>query len=308
MKKKLYFCTRKTINSIIMLHKISNIILITDQIDTLQAEVEKEHVYNLTERIPACCVLYCKRGNLQININNEVHTVGAHDMFICQPNFLFEHYMRTPDFESCVLCVPGKLFDELVLSCFSYESHWWEKLLFVQRHPVIHLKAEQEDLFAAYFQLFTTYLATSPQAHQQKILRAIAQAAALEVLACLDNVDEIRMVKQNKPSNISQTDYIFHNFLELLHTCHVTRRDVGWYASQLAITPRYLGVVCKEKCQKSASKLINEMVVVQIKDMLQHSNDSVKEIAYKMNFPDASFFCKYVRRHIGMSPMEFRKL
>ncbi|MCQ2342638.1 MAG: helix-turn-helix domain-containing protein [Paludibacteraceae bacterium] len=290
-----------------MLQKIANIILLTDQIDDLQAAVDKEHIYNLKERIPALCVLYCKQGSMQININNEVHFIQEHDMFICQPNFLFGHYMRTPDFLSFVLCAPEKLFDELVLSCFNYESHWWEKQLFVQRHPVIHLKEEQEKLFIAYFQLLSTYLDTSPLAYQKQILRAIAQAAALEVLAYLDNVEEIRDVKQNKHNNVNQTDYIFHNFLELLQNNHSTHRNVDWYASQLAITPRYLGVICKEKCHKSASQLINEVVVERIKDKLLHTNDSIKEIAYQMEFPNVSFFCKYVRHHLGTSPLQFRQ-
>lgn len=288
-----------------MLRKITNIILLTDQIDELQQAVENEHIYNLKEPIPALCVLYCKHGNMQVNVNNNVYNIAEHDMFICLPNFLFGHYMRTPDFESYILYAPEKLFDEIVLSCFNYEPNWWEKRLFVQQHPVIHLKHEQEQLFNAYCQLLATYLNTQPLAYQRQILKAIAQAATLEVLAYLDNVEEIRQVKQNKPSFVSQSDYIFHNFLELLHANH-THRDVGWYASQLAITSRYLSAICKDKCSKSASQLIHEVVVEQIKERLLHGNESIKEIAYAMEFPNTSFFCKYVRQHTGASPLQLR--
>lgn len=289
-----------------MLQKVTNIILITDQIDALQAATEQEHVYDLSAPIPALCVLYCKQGSMQVNINNEVYTIGAHDMFICQPNFLFGHYMRTPDFASEILCAPAKLFDEVVLSCFKYEPHWWEKQLFVQRHPVIHLKEEQEELFKAYFQLLSKYLASPRQTNQREILRAIAQAAALEVLAYLDNVEEIRQARQDKPCDISQKDYIFHRFLELLQS-KGHHREVGWYASRLAITPRYLGVICKTKSGKTASELINEVIVEQIKERLHQSDDSIKEIAYMMDFPNTSFFCRYVRSHIGVSPLAYRR-
>jgi len=34
---------------------------------------------------------------------------------------------------------------------------------------------------------------------------------------------------------------------------------------------------------------------------------SIKEIAYQMDFPDVSFFCKFTKKHLGKSPLEFRK-
>ena len=33
---------------------------------------------------------------------------------------------------------------------------------------------------------------------------------------------------------------------------------------------------------------------------------SVQEIAYSLNFPSASFFGKYFKRYVGMSPLEYR--
>ncbi|MFL1684266.1 helix-turn-helix domain-containing protein [Coprobacter secundus] len=39
-----------------------------------------------------------------------------------------------------------------------------------------------------------------------------------------------------------------------------------------------------------------------------HSTDkSVTQIAEKLNFPNSSFFARFFRKHLGMTPLQFRK-
>ncbi|MGI6218846.1 MAG: helix-turn-helix domain-containing protein [Bacteroidaceae bacterium] len=45
----------------------------------------------------------------------------------------------------------------------------------------------------------------------------------------------------------------------------------------------------------------------QIKQRLRFSTLSVKEISEQLNFPNQSFFCQFVRKRLGMSPMTYRK-
>ena len=40
---------------------------------------------------------------------------------------------------------------------------------------------------------------------------------------------------------------------------------------------------------------------------LKYTDKSVKEIAMQMDFPNVSFFGKYFKTHVGVSPMEYRK-
>lgn len=52
--------------------------------------------------------------------------------------------------------------------------------------------------------------------------------------------------------------------------------------------------------------LITEATVRNISYYLSQTELSVKEIAFKLHFPDVSFFCKYTKKHLGKSPLEFR--
>ena len=49
-----------------------------------------------------------------------------------------------------------------------------------------------------------------------------------------------------------------------------------------------------------------ESAIEHIKYRLKHSDKSIKEIAEEFNFPNQSFFGKYVKSYLGMSPARYR--
>ena len=85
------------------------------------------------------------------------------------------------------------------------------------------------------------------------------------------------------------------------------QHTLEFYASQLCITPRYMGSVISNVSGKSAKCWIDEAIVNAIKVQLRYSNQQVTEIANSMDFPNPSFFCKYFKRLTGMTPLEYRE-
>ncbi len=57
---------------------------------------------------------------------------------------------------------------------------------------------------------------------------------------------------------------------------------------------------------KSVLDTIAYIVIIDAKAQLKGTDMTIQEIAYSLNFPNPSFFCKFFRRHVGMSPLEFR--
>jgi YesN/AraC family two-component response regulator len=48
------------------------------------------------------------------------------------------------------------------------------------------------------------------------------------------------------------------------------------------------------------------MVSRDIHELLTESNKSIKEIMEELDFPSLSFFGKYVKKHLGKGPKEYR--
>ena len=83
-------------------------------------------------------------------------------------------------------------------------------------------------------------------------------------------------------------------------------RSVGYYADALCYSPKHFSKVIKQACGRTPLDLINESAIEHIKYRLKHSDKSIKEIAEEFNFPNQSFFGKYVKSYLGMSPARYR--
>jgi AraC-like DNA-binding protein len=81
---------------------------------------------------------------------------------------------------------------------------------------------------------------------------------------------------------------------------------VEFYASEMGITPKYLSLILKKKSGRNASKLIDEAVVYEAKRLLKYSGLSIQEISNKLNFASQSFFGKYFKRRVGVSPSRYK--
>ncbi|WP_444327423.1 helix-turn-helix domain-containing protein, partial [Paraprevotella clara] len=106
--------------------------------------------------------------------------------------------------------------------------------------------------------------------------------------------------------NYSQGHNLFKGFLDLLTSVYPKPRSVSFYAETLNVTSKYLSSVCKATCGETASMLIHKAVTKDIADLLSYSNKSIKEIMVELDFPSLSFFGKYVKKHFGVGPKEYR--
>jgi AraC-like DNA-binding protein len=74
----------------------------------------------------------------------------------------------------------------------------------------------------------------------------------------------------------------------------------------LHITPNYLNEVCTRDLGFSAKSLIEEQVMLEIKRLLFHTDLSIKEISFQLNFEDPSYFIRRFKEKNGMTPAAFR--
>lgn len=106
----------------------------------------------------------------------------------------------------------------------------------------------------------------------------------------------------------SRDEYLYTRFMDLVGTHHTEERSIKFYASKLCISPKYLSTVVKHVCGKTPSALIKEKVMDEIKYRLCCTQETIKEIAYNLNFPNASFFGKYFKAEADISPAAYRTI
>jgi AraC-like DNA-binding protein len=104
----------------------------------------------------------------------------------------------------------------------------------------------------------------------------------------------------------SKQSVLLERFMNLVRENFREQRDIGFYADQLCLTPKYFSKVIKDSSGASASEWIDNYVILEAKALLKSTNMTILQISDELNFPSQSFFGKYFKRIVGVSPKEYR--
>lgn len=114
-------------------------------------------------------------------------------------------------------------------------------------------------------------------------------------------------IKRTADNGSPRTRELFNRFMRELENRYRQSRDVSFYAELLNISPKYLNIVTQRITSHTTKTIIDQYVVLQIKQSLSTEEMSIKQLAWEYHFSDLSFFCRYFKQHTGMTPQQFRK-
>jgi YesN/AraC family two-component response regulator len=232
--------------------------------------------------------------------------IAKDDIFIRVPRATEKGpFNCSEDFAFKQISLPIQLFESLMYDLIRVEPLWWQKLEYLKENPIFHLPQKSIDVCYLYFEMLHKQVADKQTDYRKQILKLVARGATMELLNYMDKTlvlgdEEVRRLTTNA------SDYTFEAFMQLLRE-HPHEREVQWYAEQLNITPKYLSEICKDRSGKSASQWIADITISEIKHLLRNTTMPIHEVAAVMEFPNASFFCQYTKKHTGLTPNHFRK-
>jgi AraC family transcriptional regulator, transcriptional activator of pobA len=103
-----------------------------------------------------------------------------------------------------------------------------------------------------------------------------------------------------------QTGTLYERFIDLIQDNCMKEREVKFYANQLNITAKHLNFISKQNSGVSASEWILRYVRERIIFLLKDKQLNISEIADRMDFSSRSFFTRYVKKLLGLTPSEYR--
>lgn len=167
------------------------------------------------------------------------------------------------------------------------------------KSPCIELTDADVAEIRQLFGLIKTMLRSDKEIHKSSIIQTLFTT----VFYILSDINQRRELRTKQ----GRCEVIFEQFTQLLQEHHKRERNVGFYAEQMNITPKYLSSVIKEISGKTAARWIDEYVILEAKTLLKYSGMSIQEIANALNFSTQSFFGKYFKQHTGYSPSRFKR-
>ena len=99
---------------------------------------------------------------------------------------------------------------------------------------------------------------------------------------------------------------LFNRFMMLLERDYKISRDVNYYAAQMNISSKYLTNIVSLVTGHTPKTIIDQYVILQLKLHLKRTTQSIKEMAWEFHFADVSFFCRYFKKHTGLTPQQIR--
>jgi len=192
-------------------------------------------------------------------------------------------------------------FNEVLFSTFLQNSHYLERFSFFAGKASESICQLPTAVHSTVASLFETMLREIEQGKEQNL-----DLIRLKLLELFITVD--RSCGGKKGKNIPQQKLtLLRSFQQLIDRHFRAIKLPKEYADLLYITPNHLNALCQELVGKTAGDLIRDRVLLEAKRLLTNADMTVTEIAYELNFQDNSYFNRFFKKNIGVTPEEFRK-
>ena len=275
--------------------------------DFLLAEVQYDESLQALKhpcRFDGYMIIFCKKGHFQIDMNLSTFDIHEGSLVIYLPdNIVKVHAVEGEPFEDSsftVIATGASVIDDLRIDF----TNLYKESMSLLNNPCITLSSKQQEVFDKYISISRDIMESGLQSARDALMTLASSAFYLLAAIWTHNVKE---AKASMTTQTVRSKLIFENFINLVKEYHSSERNVAFYAEKLCLTPKYLSKLIKTISGRSAPDWIDSFVILEAKNMLKYSDMNIKEIVYRLHFPDQSSFYKFFKSRTGMIPSEYRQ-
>ncbi|HQB37524.1 MAG TPA: AraC family transcriptional regulator [Bacteroidales bacterium] len=264
-------------------------------------KLKRMEIFKYPCRINAFIAILCIKGSAKVIHNLQRYTIVKNCLFVSIPNSI----IQIESWDDCEIYITA--IDEDYAKRVSVD---YKKMISVyvgmKKCPYIGLnRNEAKSLSRTFHNMSNDMMLFRDRAYSDEIMNASLNLSAYKFFSIISKYQEL-LPGKHKQTTSRQDDH-YNKFIQLLDKNFKNERSIGFYASQICVTPKYLSSLIKKMSGRTAAEWINGMVIMEAKHLLKYSNMNIQEIAEYLNFPNQSFFTQYFRRETGTTPGSYRK-
>ncbi len=243
-------------------------------------------------------LIVCTAGKVVMTYDGHKLSMRDGDLFLGLPGSMLSDYMLSPDFDCKILAV--KPLEANV----PLERHkeGMSSFLHIKDHPVVRLTADEMSMFFSYYNMLCERILKPLHRYHVGEVRALMNAFLLSVVGIMDGEREVE-----EPKVSIRGEEIVEEFVKMVNNDGGKNRFVSYYAARLNITAKYLSMLVHTSLKRTPTEIIRIVTLKEIERRLRYGREDIKQISNTMNFPNTSFFGKYFKQHVGMTPRSYRK-
>ena len=251
-------------------------------------------------RFDGFMVFYCVSGNLKMSVNLSDIEISKGMVFVNIPGNIIrinEISDTSEDVRYICMALSKEFFQSLNVEVCKLFNEGISML----HKPGVLLSDEDFELTGSLVRYVVSLLKSQVSYKREAVLSALSSLFYILMGAWGSDAS---VSSASDLSNRSKV--IFDKFMRLVMEYHTQHRNVGFYAERLCLTPKYLSKLIKNATGRSAPEWIDSYVILEAKNLLKYSDVTIKEIVFRLNFPNQSVFYKFFKAHTGMTPTEYR--
>lgn len=254
-------------------------------------------LFKYPSRMDAFAVMFCVNGKAEAQINLKKYTLKSGTMALHVP----ENIIQINSCENLIV------YSFIISSEFIQKIHLETKDLInlymaAKTAPVLELEYSDIHILEKYYYLMESIL-QSETTHKSNMTIGVTTSFLYKIYDILT-----KKLKENEYTRKipERCEIVFEDFIKEVNIFKGTKHSLSFFAERLNLTPNYLSSRVKEYSGRNATEWIEDSVILEAKTMLKHTDLTIQEIAYKLNFPTQTFFGKYFKRLTGISPKQYR--
>lgn len=241
-------------------------------------------------------ILFVEKGNALVSVNEKEYRATENVMLFIQPNSEIKLINHTKDFQVFFLSFLRSIMHEVGQRL---EPRFFGLLFHKVQWFVLPEARSSVRGFCSLFE-FAYNNRQNPYRHEV-ILSLIGifikgvYGIVMEYYPDLKSNDTLRI----------QT--LFKRFMMLLDNNYAVEHGVQFYAEKLCISSKYLTQICRRVVQKTPKSLIDYKLFSMALSLLDRTDKNIQEVSNILGFPDQSYFSRFFRRCMGVSPVYYRQ-
>ena len=237
--------------------------------------------------------VFVKKGECQCELDLIKYTIKAPCVLGIKENQILQKLYVSDDFEVSFMVMSKRLTDS-IFTLINTSSIF----PLLNRTPVLNLLPEDIMSLNVFYEYVRDLISRNDKVYgYQTLIYSMAAFFYRDVTRYFSRIDDAFYTTQGRMSD---------RFISLVQKNFRSERFLDFYANEMSITPKHLSRTVKQQTGFTAVEWIERFVILEAKVMLRSSNMTIQQIADELNFPSQSFFGKYFKKSVGVSPKEYR--
>lgn len=254
-------------------------------------------------RVDCYLAAYCVEGSVDCSVNLTDYHLTTGTLLLVTPGNIIR--ITQPDeldqnLRVTLICVSASYISNIGIN----PSKVLVEAVEVLRDPCIHLSDDEAEMLHKYVNLALDITKTNSQFVKESI-GGLVSSVFYQFAGFLANSK--RREDMEKPVRTTRQRQMLEQFMKLAINDHAREHLVGYYADKMCVTPKYLSKIVKETSGRSVPEWLGELLILDAKNMLRHTDMTIKEISARLNFPSQSFFFRFFKNHTGQTPTQYRE-